>query len=87
MASTLGMRPPGWNMPRWLAMLGARGLEGLAQMSGGTPPLSRTAVAFFSEDRAFSWQKAHRELGYAPEHDLMTGLSISVAWYRQQGWL
>jgi nucleoside-diphosphate-sugar epimerase len=87
MASALGVRPPRWNLPRWVAMLGASGLETLARMNGRTPPLSRTGVAFFSEDRLFSWQKAQRELGYTPEHDLVTGLSITVAWYRQQGWL
>jgi nucleoside-diphosphate-sugar epimerase len=87
MASALGVRQPRWSLPRWVSMLGARGLEALAQLIGWTPPLTRAAVAFFSEDRAFSWQKAHRELGYTPEHDLSTGLSTSVAWYRQQGWL
>lgn len=86
-AAVLGVRPPRWNLPRWVAMLGASGLEALALMNGGAPPLSRTGVAFFSEDRVFSWEKAHRELGYTAEHDLAIGLSITVAWYRQHGWL
>jgi nucleoside-diphosphate-sugar epimerase len=85
MAAALGVQPPRWSLPRWLVMLGATGLEAVARINGGRPPLSRTGVAFFSEDRLFSWQKAHRELGYTPQHDLMTGLSISIAWYRRQG--
>jgi nucleoside-diphosphate-sugar epimerase len=63
------------------------GLEALGRASGWTPPLSRTGVAFFSEDRVFSWQKAKRELGYVPENDLAAGAEITVAWYRQHGWL
>jgi nucleoside-diphosphate-sugar epimerase len=86
-ATTLGVSPPRWNLPRWLAMPGAAGLEVLAHASGRIPPLSRTGVAFFSEDRVFSWQKAERELGYMPERDVATGVPITVSWYRQRGWL
>ena len=88
-ATTLGVPPPRWNLPRWLAMSGAAGLEVLAHASGSgwIPPLSRTGVAFFSEDRVFSWQKASRELGYTPERDLATGVPITVSWYRRRGWL
>jgi nucleoside-diphosphate-sugar epimerase len=88
-ATTLGVPPPRWNLPRWLAMSGAVGLEVLANASGSgwIPPLSRTGVAFFSEDRVFSWQKAERELGYMPAWDLATGVPITVSWYRQRGWL
>ena len=88
-AAALEVSPPRWNLPRWLAMSGAAGLEALAHASGNgwTPPLGRAGVAFFCEDRVFSWQKAERELGYTPEHDLATGVPISVAWYRRHGWL
>jgi nucleoside-diphosphate-sugar epimerase len=86
-ATALGVRPPWMSLPRWSAMLGARGLEVLGRVSGRRPPLSRTGVAFFSEDRLYSWQKAHEELGYTPEYDLATGVARAIAWYRQQGWL
>ena len=86
-ASALGVRPPWVSLPHWSAMLGASGFEVLGRLSGRRPPLSRTGVAFFSEDRLYSWQKAHEELGYTPEYDLATGVAHAVAWYRQQGWL
>jgi dihydroflavonol-4-reductase len=89
MATALGVPPPLWNLPRWLAMAGATGLEVLVHASGSgwIPPLSRTGVAFFSEDRVFSCKKAERELGYMPEWDLATGVPTTVAWYRRHGWL
>lgn len=86
-AAALGVPAPRWSVPRWLAMLGATGLEAVARLTGRRPPLSRSGAAFFSEDRVYSWQKAHREVGYAPEHDLATGIPLTVAWYRGQGWL
>jgi nucleoside-diphosphate-sugar epimerase len=86
-ATALGVRPPWMSLPRWSAMLGAIGLEVLGRVSGRRPPLSRTGVTFFSEDRLYSWQKAHEELGYTPEYDLATGVARAIAWYRQQGWL
>jgi len=86
-AAALGVRPPRMSLPRRSAMLGALGLEALGRVSGWKPPLSRTRVAFFSEDRQYSWLRAHEELGYTPEYDLATGVARTIAWYRQQGWL
>ena len=86
-ATALGVRPPWMSLPRWSAMLGAIGLETMGRVTGWRPPLSRTGVAFFSEDRLYSWQKAHEELGYTPEYDLATGVARAIAWYRQQRWL
>lgn len=88
-ASALGVAPPRWNLPRWLAMSGATGLEVLAHASGSrwVPPLSRTGVAFFSEDRVFSCQKMERELGYTSEWDIAAGVPATVTWYRRHGWL
>jgi nucleoside-diphosphate-sugar epimerase len=86
-AGALGVRQPWITVPEWTAMLGATGLETLGRIVGQTPPLSRTGVSFFSRDRVFSWQKAHQELGYTPRRDLAPGVTITVAWYRQHGWL
>ncbi|HEX6384108.1 MAG TPA: NAD-dependent epimerase/dehydratase family protein, partial [Anaerolineae bacterium] len=86
-AMSLGVPPPRLAVPRPIAWLVALTLEGLGKVSGKEPPLSRTGVAFFSEDRRFSWQKAHRELGYTPRFDLQTGVRKTVTWYREQGLL
>lgn len=83
-AAALNVPPPRTNLPRWLAWLGAAGLELLAGLMGKQPPLSRTGVAFFSEDRRFSWQKARLELGYEPKFNLERGVAATVNWYREQ---
>jgi nucleoside-diphosphate-sugar epimerase len=86
-ATALGVAPPWMSVPRWTAMLGTVGFELLGRVSGWEPPLSRTGVAFFSEDRLYSWKRAHEELGFTPAHDLAAGVARTIAWYRQQGWL
>jgi nucleoside-diphosphate-sugar epimerase len=86
-ADALGVRPPWLSLPVWLARAGATGLESAGRLAGWKPPLSRTGVAFFSEDRRFSWQKARNQLGYSPEYDLTSGITRTVQWYRHQGWL
>ncbi|MBK8899843.1 MAG: NAD-dependent epimerase/dehydratase family protein [Anaerolineaceae bacterium] len=84
-AAALDVPPPRLNLPRWLAWLGAAGLEIGMGLINKPPPLSRTGVAFFSEDRCFSWQKAHADLGYTPQFDLERGVAETVAWYREKG--
>ncbi|WP_242343888.1 NAD-dependent epimerase/dehydratase family protein [Anaeromyxobacter terrae] len=83
-AAALGVRPPGLSLPRPAAMVGAAALEVAGRVTGRRPPLSRAGVAFFSEDRVFSCERARAELGWAPEHDLASGVARTVAWYRAQ---
>jgi nucleoside-diphosphate-sugar epimerase len=86
-AASLGVRPPALSLPRWFARGGVFGLEAVSRVTGRTPPLSRTGLAFFSEDRQFSWKKANTELGYAPQFDFARGTACTVAWYRKHQWL
>lgn len=86
-AAALDVRPPWLRLPRPLALLAATALEGVGKLTGMTPPLSRTGVAFFSEDRRFSWQKAHNALDYTPQFDLPTGVAATVRWYQEKGWI
>jgi nucleoside-diphosphate-sugar epimerase len=86
-ADALGVNRPSLSLPVWLARTGAAALEIAGRLAHKKPPLSRTAVSFFSEDRRFSWDKARNQLGYTPEHDLASGITRTVQWYRQQGWL
>jgi nucleoside-diphosphate-sugar epimerase len=87
MAGALGVAAPRLSLPRGLAMVGAGSLEVLGKLTGRKAPLSRTGVAFFSEDRRFSWEKARAELTYSPRYDLAAGANLTVKWYRQRGWL
>lgn len=83
-AAALGVRRPWLRLPKIVALISAVGLEGIGKITGITPPLSRTGVAFFSENRRFAWEKARRELGYQPAVDLVEGVSRTAEWYRQQ---
>ena len=51
------------------------------------PPLHRRRVDFWTKNRSFSIEKAHRVLGYAPRMDVDEGIALTAAWYRQAGWL
>jgi nucleoside-diphosphate-sugar epimerase len=86
-ANALGVRPPTLSLPKWSASLGATSFEVFGRLFALKPPLSRSAVAFFSENRRFSWEKAHNELGYSPHSDLDAGVRQAVAWYRERAWL
>ena len=87
MAQTLDAPAPRLSLPRPAAWLAALALEGVGKISGKPAPLSRSGVAFFSEDRQFSWARAREELGYTPEIDLQTGMRLTVSWYREHGLL
>lgn len=86
-ADACGVPHPRRNLPHVLALAGATSLEIVGGLINQKPPLSRAGVAFFSEDRRFSWQKAHDELGYTPIVDLKTGVEKTVAWYKEKGLL
>ena len=72
-AAALRVSPPRASLPRWSAMLAAGGLELVGRACGMRAPLTRSGVAFFSEDRVVSCTKARDELGYAPAHDIADG--------------
>jgi nucleoside-diphosphate-sugar epimerase len=86
-AAELGVPPPRLALPRPLVLLGAVGAESVATRLGRSVPLSRTGVAFFSENRRSTFAKAQAELGYEPQVDIKEGVARSVAWYREQGLL
>ena len=84
-AAALGVPPPRRRVPVPLAWLGAAGLEAAGKLLGRDVPLSRTGVAFFSENRRSTYAKAERELGFAPRVELRKGVERTVGWYRQEG--
>ncbi|MCA9975321.1 MAG: NAD-dependent epimerase/dehydratase family protein [Anaerolineales bacterium] len=86
-AHALDVPPPWLQIPKPLAYLGATGLEFIGNLTGIPVPLSRTGVAFFSENRRSTYQRAKEELGYQPQIGLSEGVQRSVDWYRAQGLL
>ncbi len=51
------------------------------------PPLFRRRVDWFRQNRAFSIEKAKRELGYAPRVGLQEGLARTGEWYKAEDYL
>jgi nucleoside-diphosphate-sugar epimerase len=86
-AGALGVRSPWLRLPTWLAAIAALGFEAVAKIAGVRPPLSRGAIAFFTESRVFSTARAHAELGYVPRVSLAEGMRRTVAWCRERGLL
>ncbi len=87
MAAALGVRRPRLSVPRWVALGAATCVEIGGRLGGLKAPLTTSAVRFFSEDRKFSWRKAHEDLHYSPQHDIASGISLTCQWYRARGWL
>lgn len=48
---------------------------------GAPPPLTTYGVTLLGGNQQFSADRAHRELGYAPEFDVRRGVAAGVRWY------
>jgi nucleoside-diphosphate-sugar epimerase len=70
--------------PLWVAAVLC---EGVCLPLGIEPPLFRRRADWFRQTRAFTIEKARRELGFAPKVPLAEGLARTAAWYRQHGYL
>jgi len=86
-AGELGVTPPRIKIPPSVAYLGAGIMERVAKLIRFNPPLTKSRVRFFTENRAFSSLKAHVELGYTPQVDLREGVRRTIRWYREAGYL
>jgi nucleoside-diphosphate-sugar epimerase len=86
-AAALDVRPPRLHLPTPLVRAGAWGAELAGRLLGIRPPLTREGVRFFTESRAFSVEKAERELGWTPQVGIEEGTRRAVVWYRQEGLL
>lgn len=86
-AEALGVAPPRLRAPAFLARVAAASFELAAMFLPFHPPLTRSAVNFFTETRAFSTARAQAELGYQAQMSLNEGVRRTVAWYQEQGLL
>jgi nucleoside-diphosphate-sugar epimerase len=70
--------------PVWLAAVICEAVCGVLRIE---PPLFRRRVDFFVKNRAFSIDRARKELGYDPSVDIADGAEKTLAWYRTAGLL
>jgi nucleoside-diphosphate-sugar epimerase len=70
--------------PLWLA---SALCEAICLPLGVEPPLFRRRAEWFRQTRAFTIDKARRELGFEPKVGLGEGLRRTGAWYREHGYV
>lgn len=86
-AEVLGVGKPWLKLPVW-PLYGAAWLcEGICVPLRIQPPIYRRRVDIFVKDRAFSIEKAKRDLGYYPQVGLREGITRTAAWYTGEGLL
>jgi len=86
-AESLGISARIWHLPFWPLWVAALICEMICKPLNIYPPIFRRRVDWFRQVRAFSIDKAKRELNYQPKIDLQTGLSMTTMWYGDHGYL
>ncbi|ODS59504.1 MAG: hypothetical protein ABS36_00805 [Acidobacteria bacterium SCN 69-37] len=74
-------------LPVWPVWLVGAACEMICAPFGLTPPIYRRRVDFFRKSRAFDIDRARRELGYAPRVGVREGITRTLEWYREHGWI
>ena len=87
MAKGLNVRPPRLRLPIWPVWLAGALCEAVCIPLRLEPPLYRRRVDIFRKSRAFDTTRARRELQWEPRVNLDTGISRTIAWYREHGLL
>lgn len=78
---------PKIKIPLFFANITAKILESAAKVANFEPLLTTSRIKFFTENRAFSYQKAKTELGFSPKVDFREGVRRTIHWYREKGYL
>jgi nucleoside-diphosphate-sugar epimerase len=86
-ADVAGVRPQRWHLPVWPFWLAGAACEAICAPLRIEPPLYRRRVDFFTKSRAFDITRARTEIGYAPAIELREGITRTLHWYREHGWL
>jgi dihydroflavonol-4-reductase len=86
-AEVAGVPTPRMHLPVWPFWVAGAACEVVCAPLGIEPPIFRRRVDFFTKSRAFDISRARGELGYAPRVGLREGISRTLNWYREHGWL
>jgi nucleoside-diphosphate-sugar epimerase len=86
-ACAVGVPPPRLRFPVTPVYLAGLLCEIVCKPFGINPPLYRRRVDFFRKNRAFSIEKAERQLNFQPKVSLEEGLRQTAGWYMAQGLL
>jgi nucleoside-diphosphate-sugar epimerase len=86
-ADVAGVPAPRRHLPVWPFWAAGALCEAVCVPLGIEPPLYRRRVDFFTKSRAFDTSRARTALGYDPKIGVHDGISRTLDWYRQHGWL
>ncbi|MFH0786875.1 MAG: NAD-dependent epimerase/dehydratase family protein [Pseudomonadota bacterium] len=75
------------HLPFWPLFLASFLCEAVCKPLGITPPIFRRRADWYRQNRAFTIEKARRELGYHPRVGLAEGLTRTYQWYLKHGYL
>jgi dihydroflavonol-4-reductase len=83
-----GLRWPRLNLPGWMGIAAAHGLEALSALTRREPFYPINLRSYVYNDWHVSSEKARRELGFAPR-EFREGARRTIAWYRtgQPDWI
>jgi nucleoside-diphosphate-sugar epimerase len=88
LANIFGKPEPRWRLRKGFAKLMMLPIEGFSALIGRENFLYRwETVESVTSDRAFSIERARKELGYEPQYDLPEGMAETVTWYHRNGYL
>jgi nucleoside-diphosphate-sugar epimerase len=86
-AEVARVKPSTLHLPVWPFWIAGAACEAICTPLGIEPPIFRRRVDFFTKSRAFDISRARQEIGYAPAIGLREGISRTLEWYGQHGWL
>jgi len=86
-AAGCGTRVPRVTLPLFPVRIAAWKLDKTFRWFRREAPLTPGKLAFFIHPKPLSSAKAQRDLGYVPAIDFLTGMTRTIAWYRDHGWL
>lgn len=86
-AAALGVSVAIPHLPVWPLVAAGHVCEVICKPFGITPPLFPRRVDWFRQNRAFSIDRARRDLGYRPGIGLDEGLARTAQWYRKEGFV
>ena len=86
-AAACGRRVPRCRLPKTPTVVAAAALETMFGLLNKEAPLNRGKLSFFLHPKALSSEKARRELHFSPRRGFAEGIRLTVAWYRENGWL
>jgi dihydroflavonol-4-reductase len=86
-ALACGRKRPRLRLPLLLARTTAFLLEKAFSFLHREAPLNRAKLSFFIHSKPLSNRRAKIDLGFAPAMRFHEGMAMTVAWYRENGWL